>query len=161
MIYDQASGRLVKQVILHDGSKPYKVSGLVNGRLYAVTASFVKNITINKGGQKLNVPFYSSESARTLFVPMSPPFNAKIAYPATKNPTSATVSCTADEGVTGIKIYYRETGTAGWTEYEETKPGQFSYNVPGTGRKYDFLIQKYKILNKSIYLGPSVILNGR
>ena len=162
-IYDQATGKLVKQAGVTDGSKPYKISGLINGRVYSVSAAAYKTITINKNGKKQNVNFYSAESGRTLFMPMSLPFNAKLSYPAVANPTSVTVQCTADKGADGIRIYYKKSNTGGnnWTLGCTTRKGIFSCSVPKTGRGYDFRVQKYKTLGGRVYDGPSVVIKGR
>ena len=153
---------MVKQVSVKDGSKPIKVSGLVNGKLYSVSASLYRNITINKKGTKKDIAFYSSESGRTLFMPMSVPFNAYVSYPAVVNPTYATVNCTADSGVTGIRIYYRKSNTTdNWTLGCTTANGKFSCDVQNTGRGYDFRVQKYKNLSGKMYYGPSVVIKGR
>ena len=161
-VYDQATGKPVKRVNVKDGSKPNTVSGLINGRLYSVSAVSYKTVSITKNGQKRDVHFYSEESARTLFMPMSAPFNAKASYPAVPNPSFATVGCTADSGVTGIKIFYRKSGsTDTWTPGCTTSNGQFSCQVKNTGRGYDFLVQKYKTLNGKTYNGPAVEVKGR
>ena len=161
-IYDQATGKLVKQVNVKNGSKPEAVTGLVNGRLYSVSVSSSRTIPITKDGKKRDIVFYSEESGRALFMPMSIPFNAKMTYPPEAAPTSANISCTADSGVTGIKVYYRKSGTAGnWTLGCTTTNGKFSCQVQKTGRGFDFLVQKYKILNGKTYNGPSVVLKGR
>ena len=158
-IYDQ-SGNLVKQAAAKNGLKPLKVSGLVNGKLYTVSASTYKNVVINRKGKKLNIPFYSGESVRASFVPMSVPFNAKLSYPAVETPTSVSFSCTADKGVTGIKIQYQKKGTSQWIDFK-TQPGKFYYDIPGTGRDYNLRVWKYKIVNGRTYSGPAIVVNGR
>lgn len=161
-IYDQATGKLVKRINVKDGSKPNTVTGLINGRLYSVSAISSKTVMITKKGSKRDVNFYSQESARAVFMPMSIPFNAKVTYPPEAKPTFATVSCTADSGVTGVKIFYRKSGTTGnWEPGCTTSNGQFTCQVKNTGRGYDFLVQKYKVLNGKTYTGPSVEVKGR
>ena len=162
-IYDQATGKLVKQVSVKDGSKPIAVKGLVNGRVYSVSATIFRQITINRNGKKQNINFYSSESARNTFMPMSKPFNAMVSYPAVANPTSATVNCTADKGADGIKVFYRKSSdpSGNWTLGCKTAKGKFTCDVQNTGRGYDFQVRKYKTIGAATYDGPMVLVKGR
>ncbi len=161
-IYDQASKKLVKQENAPSGSQPFRISGLVNGRIYAVSAAPYQKITITKNGIKKEIPFYGAESSKKIFIPMSAPFNGVISYPVFER-TTAIVSCTADSGVSGIKIWYRKADdTAGnWTLGCTTSNGEFSCKVQNTGRGYDFRIQKYKKLGSMTFDGPAVVVRGR
>ena len=159
-IYDAASGKLVKQLNVPNGSNPITVRGLVNGRLYRVTARPYQKININKNGVKKAINFYGPESGSVIEIPMSAPFNANASYPAVANPTSTIISCSADKAVTGIRINYRKTGTKAWTPGVQCEPGKFTCTVP-VGRGYDFQVLKYKTLNGTILLGPAAEIKGR
>ena len=158
-IYDQKTGKLVKQENVTKGTTPHKITGLVNGRLYSVRAYSYRTISITKDGKKKNINFYSTESAPILFVPMSKPFNTKVSYPI-KNTNSSIVSCTADSAANGIIVAYRKSGTSGnWTPGCRTGNGKFSCTV-SVGRGYDFQIRKYTTQTKEYY-GPAAIVKVR
>ena len=161
-IYDQETGQLVKQLSVKNGREANSVTGLVNGRLYGVSAVSYRPITIKRDSGDKEVKFYSVESGRTLFMPMDYPFNAKISYPAVRDPDYLTLTCTADSGVDGIKVFYRKTGSDdAWAPGCTTKGDTFTCQVRNTGRGYDLLVRKYKVVNGLIYEGPSVEIKGR
>ena len=158
-VYDVASGTLVKQVTVNDGSTPYKITGLVNGRMYAVTGAPYRSINITKNGKSQAAKFYGTDSRRQIFVPMSSPFNPKVGYPV-GGKNSSTVSCTADNAATGIIVKYRKANSAdAWTDGCTTTGKKFSCTVP-VGRGYDFQIQKY-IENGGRFVGPAATVKGR
>ena len=139
-----------------DSSQAYKITGLVNGKLYAVTAMSYKQIPITKSGKVQKVNFYGSETARKIFMPMSKPFNVMVSYPV-KDKNKSVVTCTADKAAEGIIVSYRPMDTTGdWTAGCRTTGGQFSCTV-NIGRGYDFQIRKYTGSN----YGPGVIVEGR
>lgn len=159
-IYDAATGNLVRQMNVTNAAASTTIKGLVNGRVYAVTASPYRQINITKNGTKRAVNFYGTESGRVLFMPMSSPFNLKVGYPI-NNKNQSKISCSADNAATGIMVTYRKSGTTGgWTQGCKSENGKFSCTV-NVGRGYDFRVQKYKTLNGKTYYGPFTGIPGR
>ena len=159
-IYDGVTGAIVRQKNVTNGTVKTDFSGLVNGRLYYVTAASYQTINITKDGAKKAVNFYGTESGRQSFMPMSAPFNARVSYPAVKNPTSMTVSCSADKGATGIIVKYRSGSSGAWTDGCTSEPGHFSCKV-NVGRGHDIQVMKYRTLNGNRIIGPAAIIKGK
>ena len=158
-IYDIATGKVVKQMNVTNAGTPTEIKGLVNGRLYAVSASSFTKINITKNGVKKAVNFYGAESGSVLFMPMSAPFNTKIAYSIGKEESELTSS--ADNAADGIMVSYRKSGEQGsWTPGCRSSNGKFSCTV-SVGRGYDFRVQKYKTLKGKTYYGPVADIQGR
>ena len=156
LFYEANTGKFVEAFNVDDGSKSFRVTGFVNGRLYSVSVTPYEVLQVN--GQNIN--FYGNESARVNFMPMSEPFNAKVTYPTKKN-AGVAVSCTADDAADGIIVSYRKSGTNGkWTQGCKTGANKFTCTVQNAGRDQDFRIQKYKVFNGKTYTGPAAVVKG-
>ncbi len=159
-IYDKATGALVRTVRTTSPQKFLDISGLVNGKVYSVTASEYRQIPITRNGVKKTVNFYGPESARVDFMPMSKLVNAM----RSKKGTTYTFSAAADPSVNGIWVRYQKPGENKWyicCKSDKSKSFACSCNLPNLPQGTVFNALKYKILNNNYFYGPVSVFKIR